>query len=87
VLDATVVALNLVVILSNKESCNTFSVIEFVIYKTALAITPSYYLSRCNLRLSAVANYCTGIFNLTLRYSLDNVSKLVVVTNEDKLSK
>jgi hypothetical protein len=87
VLDATVVALNLVVILSNKESCDTLSVVEFVIYRTALAITPSYCLSRCNLRLSAVANYCTGIFNLALQYSLDNVFKLVVVANKDKLSR
>jgi hypothetical protein len=86
-LDATVIALNLVVILSNKESCNTFSVVKFIIYRIALAITPSYYLSKCNLRLSAVANYCIGIFNLALQYSLDNVLKLVVVANEDKLSR
>ena len=65
-LDATVIALNLVIILSNKESYNTLSVVEFIIYKIALAITPSYYLSRCNLRLSAVTNYRTGIFNLAL---------------------
>jgi hypothetical protein len=87
VLDATVVALNLVVILSNKESRDTLSVVEFVIYRTALAITPSHCLSRCNLRLSAVANYCTGIFNLALQYSLDNVPKLVVVADEDKPSR
>jgi hypothetical protein len=87
VLNATVVALNLVIILSNKESRDTLSVIEFVIYRTALAITPSYCLSRCNLRLSAVANYYTGIFNLALQYSLNNVFKLVVVANKDKPSR
>jgi hypothetical protein len=87
VLDATIITLNLVIILSNKESCNTFSVIEFIIYRTALVIIPSYYLSRCNLRLSAVTNYYIGIFNLALQYSLDNVLKLVVVTNEDKPSR
>ena len=86
-LNATVIALNLVIILSNKESYNTLSVVEFIIYRTALAITPSYYLSRYNLRLSAVANYCTGIFNLALQYSLDNVPKLVVVADEDKPSR
>jgi hypothetical protein len=87
VLNATVVALNLVIILSNKESYNTLSVVEFIIYRIALAITPSYYLSRCNLRLSAVANYYIGIFNLALQYSLNNVFKLVVVANKDKLSR
>jgi hypothetical protein len=87
VLDATVIALNLVIILSNKESCNTFSVVEFVIYRTALAIIPSYCLSKCNLRLSAVANYYIGIFNFALQYSLDNVLKLIVVANKDKLSR
>jgi hypothetical protein len=52
VLDATVVALNLVVILSNKESCDTFSVVEFVIYRAALVIILTLCLSGCNLRLN-----------------------------------
>jgi hypothetical protein len=57
-LDATVVALNLVIILSNKESCNTFSVIEFIIYKAALVITLTLYFSSCNLRLNGHIRLC-----------------------------
>jgi hypothetical protein len=58
VLDATVIALNLVVILSNKESCNTFSVVEFVIYKAALVIILTLCLSSCNLRLNGHIKLC-----------------------------
>jgi hypothetical protein len=38
VLNATVVSLDLVVI-RDKECPNTYSIVEFVIYRTALAIT------------------------------------------------
>ena len=65
-LDTTIVSLNLVVIISYKESRDTLSVVEFIIYRTALAITLIYYLRVYNLRLNAVTSYYTGILDLAL---------------------